>query len=60
MNNQLAPRAKDNICKYCQHSKDRFRESCYCIMYGIIVTYGKQKCRGFQQIGKEEKECQEH
>ena len=43
-----------NICKTCQHSKNRFKESCYCTMYGIIVTYGKRKCKDYEQIRKQE------
>ena len=45
-----------NICKTCSHSKDRFKESCYCTMYGIIVTYGKSKCKGYEPYHKKEEE----
>ena len=44
-----------NICKTCNHSKDRFKESCYCTMYGIIVTYGKNKCKGYDPFRKDDK-----
>ena len=44
-----------NICKTCSHSKDRFKESCYCTMYGIIVTYGKKKCKGYEPCRKDDK-----
>ena len=44
-----------NICKTCNHSKDRFKESCYCTMYGIIVTYGKSKCKGYEPYRKDDK-----
>lgn len=45
-----------NICKTCQHSKDRFKESCYCTMYGIIVAYGKSKCKGYEPCHKKDEE----
>ena len=45
-----------NICKTGLHSKDRFKESCYCTMYGIIVTYGKSKCKGYKPFRKDDKE----
>ena len=44
-----------NICKACRNSKDRFKESCYCTMYGIIVTYGKSKCKGYEPFRKDDK-----
>ena len=47
---------ESNICKACSHSKDRFKESCYCTMYGIIVTYGKSKCKGYDPFRKDDKE----
>ena len=45
-----------NICKTCSNSKDRFKESCYCTMYGIIVTYGKSKCKEYDPFRKDDKE----
>ena len=45
-----------NICKICRNAKDRFRESCYCVQYGIIVTYGKSKCKGYKPMTKKEME----
>ena len=47
---------ESNICKTCRNSKDRFKESCYCTMYGIIVTYGKSKCKGYDPFRKDDKE----
>ena len=40
---------KKNICQSCRNAKDKFRESCYCVQYGIIVTYGKTKCKGYER-----------
>ena len=50
---------ESNICKNCSNSKDRFKESCYRTMYGIIVTYGKSKCKGYDPFrkDKEEEKC---
>ena len=45
-----------NICKTCQNSKDRYKESCFCTQYGIIVTYGKTKCKGYTPHQKKDKE----
>lgn len=47
---------ESNICKGCRHSKDRFKESCYCTMYGIIITYGKSKCKGYDPFRKDDKD----
>ena len=45
---------RQNICKSCRYSKDHFRESCYCVQYGFIVTYGKEKCKGYKPLTKKE------
>ena len=45
-----------NICKACRHSKDRFKESCYCTMYGIIISYGKKKCNSYERVKAKEEE----
>ena len=45
---------RTNLCKGCEYAKDRFRESCYCTMYGIIITYGKEKCKGYEPMKKQE------
>ena len=48
------PKNRQNICNSCKWSKDRFRESCYCTMFGIIISYGRADCRGYEQIQKQE------
>ena len=48
-----------NLCKGCQHSKDRFRENCYCVQYGIIISYGKKACKGYKPMRKTEVENDE-
>ena len=55
MSKQIRIIRDSNICKVCSHSKDRFKESCYCTMYGIIVTYGKSKCKGYDPFRKDDK-----
>ena len=47
---------RKNLCKGCEYAKDRFRDSCYCVMYGIIITYGKEKCKGYEPVKKQEEE----
>ena len=42
-----------NICKSCVYAKNRFREACYCVKYGIIISYGKEACTGYYQDKKE-------
>ena len=48
-----------NLCKGCQHSKDRYKESCYCVQYGIIISYGKKACKGYKAKKKMEDENDE-
>lgn len=47
-----------NICKTCRNAKDRYKEACFCTQYGIIVSYGKTNCKGYDPYTKktEEKE----
>ena len=42
----------DNVCRTCQHAKDRFREACFCTNYGIMISYGKTKCKGYKPYPK--------
>lgn len=42
-----------NICKTCANAKDRFRESCFCTEYGIMIAYGKRDCNGYDRKRKE-------
>lgn len=46
-----------NVCKECRFAKDRFRESCYCVQYGYIVTYGKTSCKGYKPLRKKDMEA---
>ena len=48
------PKDRQNICNICRYAKDRFRESCYCTMYGIIISFGKVKCKGYEQVRQSE------
>ena len=34
-------------CSRCAYGKQRCGESCYCVLYGIIIGYPKKDCRGF-------------
>lgn len=43
-----------NLCKDCRWAKDHFGESCFCVHYGIIVTYGKEKCKGHGKVRQQE------
>ena len=42
------PAKKDTLCPSCKFAKDRFRESCYCVKYGIVIGYSKKECRGYK------------
>ena len=42
------PDKKDIACMRCRNARDRFGESCYCTLYGIIIGYSKESCRGFE------------
>lgn len=39
---------RNSCCLDCQHARQRFRESCYCIKYGITIGYGKVSCEGYK------------
>lgn len=52
-------RNRVNLCKKCQYAKDGFRDSCFCLEYGIIVTYGKTACNGYKFMRKTEDEKNE-
>lgn len=36
----------DNKCRSCKYSKDWYGDACYCMKYGIMITYGKMSCKG--------------
>lgn len=36
------------LCAECKHGKDRYKTSCYCVKYGIMIGYSKRECRGFE------------
>lgn len=36
------------VCKDCEYSKDRFKESCYCTKYGIIIGFSKEYCVSYK------------
>lgn len=35
------------ICRECEHGKQRFGGSCFCTLFGIIIGYSKTECRGY-------------
>jgi len=37
------------LCRDCKWAKDHFKESCYCVHYGYIVSKGKATCRGYKE-----------
>ena len=39
----------DKVCAHCAYGKQRCRESCYCVKYGIIIGYSKTTCRGYER-----------
>lgn len=40
---------RPKICTECAHARDKFGESCFCVLYGIIIGYSKTECRGFER-----------
>ena len=49
---------RSNICKTCRNAKDKYKEACFCTQYGIIIGYGKEKCKGYKSYPKKEgQEC---
>lgn len=49
-----------NVCCACRFSKDRFRDSCYCVQYGMIIGYGKKTCKGYKPMTRKDMEAQKH
>ena len=43
------PIEKDGVCLDCEYAKQKFRESCYCTRYGIIIGYSKMECTGYKK-----------
>ena len=37
------------VCLSCGHARQKFVESCYCVLYGIIIGYSKTECRGWKR-----------
>lgn len=37
------------ICRTCEHAKERFGDSCYCTLYGMIIGFSKHECRGWKR-----------
>lgn len=49
-----------NICKTCQNGKDRYKDACFCTCYGIIISYGKTACKGYNPYPKKKMEESEN
>ena len=47
---------KTKLCADCAHGRQRFRDCCYCVKYGIIIGYGKKECRGYEREQVQESE----
>ena len=43
------PPEPDSVCASCAHARQKFRESCYCVQYGITIGYGKIDCKGWKR-----------
>ena len=43
------PIEPDSACTDCQYAKQKFRDSCYCTRYGIIIGYSKKDCKGWEK-----------
>ena len=37
-----------DVCRKCAHARDKGGGGCYCVLYGILIGYGKTDCRGFK------------
>ena len=52
------PIEKDGACLDCYYARQKFRESCYCIRFGIIIGYSKKECSGYKkEEGYENTDC---
>lgn len=51
---------QQTLCDRCQWAKDkcvsRWAKACYCTQYGIIISYPKERCKGFKhgQVSEQE------
>ena len=45
---KLMPVQGKGVCPSCKWAKQKNRESCYCVKYGIIIGYSKIECRGHE------------
>ena len=45
---QPKARKPDKVCPSCEYAKKKHGESCYCVLYGIIIGYSKTSCRGWK------------
>ena len=50
----VSPYAVAAACKSCVYARDRWRDSCYCTRYGVILYHGKRMCKGYEGMGVSE------
>ena len=41
------PPEPDGACVDCEFARNKFRDSCYCVKYGITIGYHKVSCGGY-------------
>ena len=46
-------------CRNCNNAKDTYKDSCFCVYYGILRTKPKKDCLGREEQPKAEKEEKE-
>ena len=43
-------------CRNCNNAKDTYKDSCFCVYYGILRTRPKKDCWGWEKRKEEEEE----
>jgi hypothetical protein len=43
------PPEEDGVCLNCHWARQKFRESCFCVKYGITIGYSKISCKGWKR-----------
>lgn len=46
-------------CRNCNNAKDKYKDSCFCVYYGILRTRPKKDCWGWEQKEQPEAEKEE-
>ena len=55
-NGYTGPEYGPPLCRSCVYAMDRWRESCYCTRFGIILYHVKRRCTSYESMVFEDPE----